>query len=136
MGYKLWLTIALVIIIILFLASIIEYIPSNNGEPGRLSIVWQKNIKTTIPCTGELTVSSQNIDNGRCQFQADLTMKNCEGKKYYVFEGDSCSGTYICSREIGEPKSPWKCTWEVNNGPYTFTLCADSDVKARTSVTC
>jgi hypothetical protein len=88
------------------------------------------------PCTGELKVSSNPLADGRCGLQAALTMYSCEGKKWYVFEGDSCSGTYMCKGNINEPQSIWKCSWEANKGTYTFTLCADSDAKAISSVTC
>jgi hypothetical protein len=136
MGYKLWLTIALVIVIILFLASIIEYIPPNNGEQGRLSIVWQKNIEPNLPCYGELTLTSQNLGDGRCTLHADSVLTDCNKGEWVVYEGNKCSGVYICNGVLDQPISKWRCSWEVNPGIYTFTLCADGVAKATRSITC
>lgn len=136
MGYKLWLTIALLIIIILFLASIIEYIPPKDGEQGRLSIILQKNIEINLPCTGELTLTSQNIGNGKCTLQADSVLKNCKKTRWVVYEGNECSGTYICDGNADQPVSIWRCTWDANSGIYTFTLCAGEVAKATKSITC
>jgi hypothetical protein len=88
------------------------------------------------PCTGELKLSSNPLADGRCGLQSALTMYNCKGKKWYVFEGNSCSGTYMCKGNINEPQSIWKCSWEANKGTYTFTLCADSDAKATNTIVC
>jgi hypothetical protein len=136
MGYKLWLTIALVIIVILFLASVIEYIPSNNGEPGRLSILWQRNVEPNLPCTGELTLTSQNIDNGKCTLKADSVLRKCKKTRWVVYEGNECSGTYICDGNADQPESNWRCTWDVNSGTYTFTLCAGGVAQVTRSITC
>jgi len=135
MGYKLWLTIALVIIIILFLASVIEYIPSNNGEPGRLSIVWQKNVET-LPCTGELTLTSQNTGDGKCMFKVESVLKNCEKERWYVFKGNECDGTLICDGDVLVKQPKWACTWPDDPGTYTLTLCTGTDIKDSKSVTC
>ena len=86
-------------------------------------------------CYGELKVTSRPADE-RCGLQADLTMYNCQGKKWYVFGGNSCSGNHICMGSINEQTSNWKCTWEADKGTYTFTLCADSDAKARSRISC
>jgi hypothetical protein len=136
MGYKLWLAIALVIVIILFLASIIEYIPSINGEPDRLSIVWQRTPEATLPCTGELTLTSQNLGNGKCTLKADSVLTNCKKTTWTVYEGNECSGTYICNGYDDQPVSIWRCSWDVDPGTYTFTLCADSVAKATRSISC
>ena len=136
MGYKLWLTIALVIIIILFLASIIEYTPPSNGEPGRLGIVWQRNIATTLPCAGELTLTSQNSGDGKCTLQADVLLKNCEKEKWYVFKGNECGGTLVCNGDVLVSESKWRCSWSDDPGTYTLTLCAGTDIKASSSATC
>jgi len=136
MGYKLWVTIALVIIIIIFLASVIEYIPPKDGEPGRLSIVWQRNIEPTLPCTGELTLTSQNTGDGKCTFQADAVLKNCEKEKWYIFKGNECGGTLVCDGDVLVKESKWRCNWPDDIGTYTLTLCTGIDVKDSSSVTC
>ena len=86
-------------------------------------------------CQGELKVSSRPV-NGRCELQVDLTMHNCDGKRWNVFEGNSCSGNQICKGSINEPTANWKCTWEADRGTHIFTLCADLDAKARSTVSC
>ncbi len=136
MGYKLWLTIALIIIIVLFLASIIEYIPPKDGEQGRLSIAWQRNPEVNLPCTGELTLTSQNLGDGRCTLEAKSVLTNCKKTRWVVYEGNECSGIYICDGNVDQPESNWRCDWEVNPGMYTFTLCADKVAKTTRSITC
>jgi len=124
-----------ILLIVLFVAISVTAIIARTltgGEAGRLGIMDE--IGQT-PCTGELTVTSRSVD-GKCSFQADLTMYDCQGKKWYVFEGNSCSGTYICNGNVNEPTSKWRCSWEVDKGTYTFTLCADFDAKARSTVSC
>ncbi len=135
MSYKLWLTIALIIVVILFLASIIEYIPPENGEQGSLSIVWQRNIKKA-PCTGELILNSQDIDGEKCQFRADVTTTNCEEKDWYVFQGDDCSGSYICNKKEVISPSQWKCAWEDKKGTYSFKLCVDGKIESAATIAC
>jgi hypothetical protein len=113
-------------------AILVRTLTGGKGE-ARLGI-WG-GISRRTPCTGELKVTSSPLD-GRCGIEAALTMYNCEGKKWYVFEGNSCSGTYMCKGNINEAKSIWKCSWEADKGSYTFTLCADFDAKATSTVVC
>jgi hypothetical protein len=87
-------------------------------------------------CTGDLTVTSRELPDGRCGLQAALTMYNCEGNEWYVFEGSSCSGIYMCKGNVNEPTSIWKCSWEVNTGTYTYTLCDSSGAKDTSTVSC
>ena len=136
MGYKLWLTIALIIVIILFLASIIEYVPSINGEQGGLSIIWQRNRASNLPCTGELNLITQSSSDGKCTLQADSVLRNCKKTRWVVYEGNECSGTYICDGNADEPESNWRCAWDINSGTYAFTLCAESIVQDTKSITC
>jgi hypothetical protein len=136
MGYKLWLTIALVIIIIIFLASIIEYVPPSAGEPGGLSLIWQRKIKLKLPCTGRLALSSQNTGDGKCTFQVDSVLYNCENERWYVFKGNECGGTLVCDGDVLVQESKWRCSWEEGPGTYTLTLCTGANVKASNTVTC
>ena len=91
---------------------------------------------TKFLCEGTLKVSFSEIDEEKCWFQTEVDMRNCQGKKWYVFEGDSCSGTYICTGSVNEPTSKWRCSWEVEKGTYTFTLCADFIPKDSETVSC
>ena len=115
---------------IIAVAILIGMMPSGT-EVGWLGIIGGRQDS----CYGELKVTSGPVD-GRCGLQADLTMHDCQGKKWYVFEGNSCSGNHICTGSINEPNSKWKCTWETNKGTYTFTLCADLDAKSRSTISC
>ncbi|MDI6826300.1 MAG: hypothetical protein QMD36_03880 [Candidatus Aenigmarchaeota archaeon] len=135
MKYNLLVIFVIVILVILFLVSLIEIIPARRGEPARLSIGLRR-AQPTLPCSGDLTVTSQLTETGNCKFQADVVMRNCEGKRFYVFEGSSCSGIYICTKEIEEPESRWRCVWEYPRASYTFTLCADDAAKDSTIVSC
>jgi hypothetical protein len=126
-----------ILLIVLFAAISVTAIIARTltgGDESRLGVL--DGTYRRAPCTGELQVTSNPLADGRCGLQAALTMNNCEGKKWYVFEGNSCSGTYMCKGNINEPKSIWKCSWEANRGTYTFTLCADSDDKATGTVVC
>ena len=126
-----------ILLIVLFAAISVSAIAARTltggGDQARLGIMGGT-IRGTS-CTGELEVTSTPVDE-KCGLTADLTMYNCEGAKWYVFEGSSCSGTYMCRGNVNEPTSIWKCSWEADKGTYTFTLCADADVKATSSVAC
>ncbi len=87
-------------------------------------------------CTGELKVTSSPLEDGRCRLESALTMYNCKGKEWYVFDGNSCSGIYMCMGNVNEPTSIWKCSWEADKGTYSFTVCADDDAKATKTVVC
>lgn len=134
MAYKLWIVVALVIIVVIALASMIEYIPPKEGKPARLSIVWKKT-EPSLPCAGKLSLISRSLDE-KCELQADVTMSNCEGKRWYVFEGDVCSGTLVCDGDIRVSVDRRRCIWEVDRGTHAFTLCADVDAKATRTVIC
>ena len=135
MSYKVWLTVIIIVLFILTISSMIEYIPARQGKPARLSFVFGKS-KPTLPCTGKLIVNAKNLGNGKCSFQADVTMNNCEGRNWYVFQGNECRGILVCNHTIGEPVSIWKCEWQAKEGAYTFALCADDVLKATSSVAC
>jgi hypothetical protein len=86
------------------------------------------------PCTGALTVTSSLVE-GKCGLQADVVMKNCEGK-WYVFKDNRCGGTLVCNGDIRGQPDRWRCTYEDEPGTYTFTLCENSEKKASATVTC
>lgn len=94
--------------------------------------------KPVIPCGGELSTSAENLGNGKCHLEAKSVLRNCEGKKWYVIEGNSCDGgTLVCQGNINEPESRWTCSWDDSNmGSHTFTLCADLDALITTSAFC
>ena len=126
---KLGIFLIVLFAVISAVAIVVRMTPSGEGV-GRLGVIGGQ-----TPCTGELTVTSRPVD-GKCGLQADLTMQGCQGKKWYVFEGGSCSGTYMCTGNVNEPTSKWRCSWEADKGSHTFTLCADLDAKARSTVSC
>lgn len=135
MSYKLWLTVIIVVLFILTISSMVQYIPAREGEPARLSFVFGKS-KPVTTCTGKLVVNGKNLGNGKCSFQADVTMKNCEGKTWYVFQGDRCGGILVCNHAVNQPVSIWKCKWKADEGAYTFALCADNELKATSTMAC
>lgn len=125
-----------ILLILLFSAISIIGILVNNisggGEVGRLGIGGGRQ---TL-CTGELTVTAAQQEGGKCSLQADVNMGNCEGKRWYVFNGNTCGGTLVCNGNINEPESKWRCNWQTDSGTYTFTLCADTDIKASKTISC
>ena len=131
MSYKL-IGVILFFIVIVLVLSAVQYLGSIGG-PTRLGVVPEKK---KLPCRGELTVSATPLGNGKCRFEAEVRTENCEGKDWYVFQGDKCLGTYICKRTEVTSPSQWKCIWEDDSGSYTFTLCIDWVSKALSSVTC
>jgi len=137
MAYKLLIAVVLIVLFVVFLSSIVKYIPPSGGEAGRLGFVWGEAPRPSSPCTGELTVSSSGVDGGKCHLEASVVMRNCEGEGWYVFNGGSCSNEIlVCNGNVGESESRWKCSWDADQGSYTFTLCVDTDAKASTSLTC
>jgi len=125
-----------ILLIVLFAAISVTAIIARTltGGEGQARLGW--GVFSRQACTGELTLTSRPLGDGRCELQAALTMYNCEGKKWYVFEGNSCSGTYMCTGNVNEPTSIWRCSWEANPGSYTFTLCADFDAKVTRTIVC
>jgi len=115
-----------------FVAILARMIMPGDGV-GRLGFIGG-GIQTS--CTGELTVKTSSQEGGKCGLQADVNMKNCEGKRWYVFNGNSCSGILVCNGNINEPESKWRCSWEADSGTHTFTLCADVDAKDSKTVSC
>ncbi len=87
-------------------------------------------------CTGELAVTAIPQEGGKCSLQADVNMKNCEGKRWYVFSGNQCGGILVCNGNVNEPESKWRCSWEAYTGTHAFTLCADVDTKDSKTVSC
>ena len=87
-------------------------------------------------CTGTLEVTTNPMEGGKCGLQADVNMKKCEGKRWYVFNGNRCSGILVCNGNVNEPESRWRCSWEADSGTHTFTLCADVDAKDSKTVSC
>ena len=135
MSYKFWLIVMIVILFILTISSMVEYVPGKEGRPARLSFVFGKR-RPSLICSGRLLVNAKKLGNGKCDFQADITMKNCEGKNWYVFQGDKCSGILVCNHTVREPVSKWKCKWQADEGAYTFVLCADGELKATSTTLC
>ena len=87
-------------------------------------------------CIGTLTLSVKE-KNKKCQIQADIVLSNCEGTRWFLFTGERCSGTYICgNRDIMETPSRWRCTWEYDEGTYTFSLCANDKLLTKQTITC
>lgn len=126
-----------ILLIVLFaaifaVAMIVMMIPSG-GEVGRLGITGGTGQSL---CTGELIVTTSPREGGKCGLQADVNMKNCEGKGWYVFNGNSCGGILVCNGNVNEPESRWRCSWEADSGTHTFTLCADVDAKDSKTVSC
>jgi len=113
--------------------TIVRFTALNEGGVGQLGVTG--GTKRT-PCTGELTVTATSQEGGKCGFQADVNMKNCEGKRWYVFNGNSCGGILVCNGNINEPESNWRCSWQVDSGTHAFTLCADTDAKDSKTVSC
>lgn len=127
----------LAVLLIGFFAIIITASILASTVPGGRRIGWlgiMDNAEQNS-CSGDLKITSKQIEGG-CGLQADLDMKNCQGKKWYVIEGNSCPGNYVCTGNINDPISKWKCTWETERGAHTFSLCADSDIKASSTVSC
>jgi hypothetical protein len=56
-------------------------IPSEKGEAGRLGILGRR---YPIPCVGNLEVTYNPVDEKKCALQADIEMKNCEGRWYVL----------------------------------------------------
>ena len=110
-------------------AIIARMIPSGK-EVGRLGIMGARE----TPCSGELKVTSSSV-NEKCALQADVKMRNCEGR-WYVFKGNECGGTLVCNGEIRAQTDRWRCSWEADKGTYTFTLCVNIDKKDSATVTC
>lgn len=102
-------------------------------EAGRLGIMGGVG---QTPCTGELTVTAISREGEKCGLQADLNMKNCEGKGWYVFNSNRCGDVLVCNGNINEPESIWRCSWEADTGTHIFTLCADVDAKDSATVAC
>ena len=125
----------LILFLVGFFSAVIAVAIMVSMIPGGREIAWLGITGKRDSCYGELKIVSKPMSE-RCGLQADLTMRDCGGKKWYVFEGNSCSGKHICTGNINEPISKWKCTWEVNKGTHTFVLCADSDVKTRETISC
>jgi len=125
------------IIILFFIigvsGTIVRYSSWNEGGTGQLGITGGTRQTT---CTGELKVATTPQEGGKCGLQADVNMKNCEGKEWYVFNGNRCSGILVCNGNINEPESKWRCSWEADTGTHTFTLCADVDAKDSKTVVC
>jgi len=126
-----------ILLIILFaaisvIATIARTLPGTGGE-ARLG-VWGGTYRAA--CTGTLKVTASSIGDGKCGLQANVNMKNCENERWYVFNGNQCSGILVCNGNINQPESIWKCSWEAMSGTYTFTLCADTDMKDSKTVSC
>jgi len=114
-------------------AIIARTLTGGEGE-ARLGVLGGTYRRTT--CTGTLKVSVNPKEGGKCALQADVNMKNCEGKGWYVFNGNTCGGILVCNGNINQAESIWRCSWEAYSGTHTFTLCADSDAKATDSIVC
>jgi hypothetical protein len=84
---------------------------------------------------GNLEVTYNPVDEKKCALQTDIEMKNCEGK-WYVFKGNECGGTLVCSGDVRTPDDKWRCRWEDERGTHTFTLCNNIDKKDFASVVC
>lgn len=125
------------IIIVLFIIGIMLISLSFRGEEGSVEPLGIFGGETKIgPCTGELSVTSKDLGD-KCHLEASLVMRNCEGKRWYVFNGNSCEGgILVCQGNSNEPESIWKCAWDSNKGSYTFTLCADTEFKTSANVVC
>ena len=133
MAYK------LLAIIILFIVGIVLLSTSMmKNENGVTPLGIFGGNKPIAPCSGELSTSTGNLGNGKCHLEAKSVLKNCEGKKWYVIEGNSCNGgILVCQGNINEPNSIWTCSWDDSNfGSRTFTLCADTDALITTSAYC
>lgn len=111
-------------------AILVRMIPSGE-EVGRLGVTGGG---SGIPCTGNLEVKYSPMDD-KCALQADVEMKNCEGT-WYVFKGNNCGGTLICTGGIKVQTDRWRCSWEDTKGTHTFTLCENVDKKDTVTITC
>jgi len=130
MSHKLIGVIFLFVILTLILSSV-QYFRGRKAV--RLGLVPRGEEK---PCRGSLVVVAKPSGEGKCRFEAEVKTENCEGKEWYVFEGDKCLGTYICKKKEVTSPSTWKCIWEDDKGRYTFTLCIDWTTKSMYEVTC
>ena len=131
MAYRVWIIIILFILAFIFLSPLIFFPITKEGEPARLGFIGERKPS----CTGELSLTSQALD-GKCGLTASVELKNCEGKRWYVFKGNECRGILVCDGDVRVPLSRWRCEWEDDRGTYTLTLCADVDKKASSSLTC
>jgi len=126
-----------ILLIVLFAAisvtAIIARTLTGVGNEARLGI-WSGTYRDT--CTGTLTVIANSIGDGKCTLQANVNMKNCENKRWYVFNGNQCGGVLVCNGNINQPESIWKCSWEAMSGTYTFTLCTDTDTRDSKTISC
>ncbi len=107
---------------------------TSSDEGARLGVYGGTYKRTT--CTGILNVAANTIEGEKCALQADVNMKNCEGKRWYVFNGNECGGVLVCNGNTNQPESIWRCSWEATSGTHTFTLCADVDKKDSKTVYC
>lgn len=124
----------IVLFIAIFAVGILANMITPDGtEAGRLGIIGEVG---QTSCTGELAVTAIPQEGGKCGLQADLNMKNCEGTRWYVFNGNRCGGILVCNGNVNEPESKWRCSWEADTGTHTFTLCADVDAKDSKTVSC
>ena len=123
-------------IILLFVIGIIGTIARYSGEgdggAARLGVLGGGVERT---CTGTLTMSAEST-GGKCRQTANVVMENCQGKRWYVFEGSECEGTLVCDGDIDEAVSRWSCNWEVTSGNRGYTLCEGINAKDFKSVTC
>ncbi len=132
MAYKL---LAIIILFIVGIVLLSTTMMKNEGEVKPLGILsWNK---PNIPCSGSLSVLTKNAGDGKCHLEAKPMLNGCEGKNWYVFEGNSCGNILVCQGNVNEPESIWTCSWEDSSlGTRTFTLCADSDALVTSSASC